>query len=77
MKKQISTLFLLLISFLGHSQINSNDQVVYLDSLKRIGTIENYKYLRIVKEYKLDKKLYDVAIYYKSGKLNMRGSTTD
>ncbi len=77
MKKQISTLFLLLISFLGHSQMNSNDQVVYLDSLKRIGTIENYKYLRIVKEYKLDKKLYDVAIYYKSGKLNMRGSTTD
>ncbi|WGK94792.1 MULTISPECIES: energy transducer TonB [Flavobacterium] len=77
MKKQIPTLFLLLISFLGHSQINSNDQVVYLDSLKRIGTIENYKYLRIVKEYKLDKKLYDVAIYYKSGKLNMRGSTTD
>lgn len=77
MKNQITTLFLLFIPFLGHSQINSNDQVVYLDSLKRIGTIENYKYLRIVKEYKLDKKLYDVAIYYKSGKLNMRGSTTD
>ncbi len=77
MKNQFITIFLLFISYLGHSQINSNDQVVYLDSLKRIGNSENYNYLRIVKDYNLKKKLYDVAIYYKSGKLNMRATTTD
>ncbi len=77
MKKQITTLFLILFSLLGYSQFSSNDQVIYLDSLKRIGNAENYKYLRIIKDYSLDKDLYDVAVYYKSGKLEMKGTTSN
>ena len=76
MKKIFSTI-LFFIFYLGYSQINSNDQVVYLDSLKRIGTLDNYKYLRVVKEYNLNKDRYDVADYYKSGKIQMRATTTN
>lgn len=77
MKKQLITFFILFISFLGHSQLSSNDQVIYLDSLKRLGNVENYKYIRVTKEYMLNKRLYDVAIYYKSGKQEMRGTTSN
>jgi hypothetical protein len=77
MKKQFITFFILFISFLGHSQLSSNDQVIYLDSLKRLGNVENYKYIRVTKEYMLNKRLYDVAIYYKSGKQEMRGTTSN
>ena len=74
MKKQIATLFLFFISFLGHSQFSSNDQVFYLDSLKQLTTSENYKYIRVVKDYSLVKELYDALIYYKSGKIEMRST---
>lgn len=77
MKKQIITLFLILFSSLGYSQFSSKDQVIYLDSLKRIGNAENYKFLRIIKDYHLDKDLYDVTVYYKSGKLEMKGTTSN
>lgn len=77
MKNQFLFFLFLCNSFLGYTQIDSNDQVIYLDSLKRIGNVENYKYLRIIKDYNLSKNLYDVAVYYKSGKLEMRGTTSD
>jgi antitoxin component YwqK of YwqJK toxin-antitoxin module len=74
MKKQIAILFLFFISFLGHSQFSSNDRVFYLDSLKQLTTSENYKYIRVVKDYSLVKELYDALIYYKSGKIEMRST---
>lgn len=75
--KKLFSVILFFIFCSGFSQINSNDQVVYLDSLKRIGTLDNYQYLRVVKEYHLKKDRYDVAVYYKSGKIQMRATTTN
>jgi len=54
-----------------------NDKIIYLDSLWNETTIQNYKYLRVIKEYTLDKKEYVVNDYYDSGKIQMIGKTTD
>jgi antitoxin component YwqK of YwqJK toxin-antitoxin module len=75
MKKQIAILFLFFISFLGHSQFGPNDEAVYLDSLENLGTEENFKHIRIVKDFTLQKELYEVSFFYRSGKIEMRGTT--
>jgi hypothetical protein len=75
MKKQIAILFLFFISFLGHSQFGPNDDAVYLDSLENLGTEENFKHIRIVKDFTLQKELYEVSFFYRSGKIEMRGTT--
>ena len=77
MKKQFITLFLLFISFLGYSQISPNDDAVYLDSLGHIGNEENFKYIRVVKDFNTEKEFYDVAFYYRSGKIERRGITSN
>ena len=77
MRKQIITLFLLFISFLGYSQISPNDDAVYLDSLGNLGNEENFKHIRIVKDFTEEKEFYDVAFYYRSGKIERRGITTN
>jgi len=77
MKNQITTLFLLFISFLGHSQFSPNDDAVYLDSLNNIGNEENYKFIRVIKNFTEKKDLYEVAFYYKSGKIERRGTTSN
>jgi hypothetical protein len=76
MKKQYISFLLLFFSFLGYSQIGPNDDAVYLDSLNNIGTEENYKFIRVVKDYALQKELYDVSFYYRSGKIERRGTTS-
>jgi hypothetical protein len=55
----------------------SNDDAVYLDSLHNIGTEDNFKYIRITKDYYTNKDTYLVSDFYKSGKLEMRGTTKD
>lgn len=77
MKNQITTLFLLFFSSLGYSQIGPNDDAVYLDSLGNIGNEENFKQIRIVKDYALEKEFYEVSFYYKSGKIERRGTTSN
>ncbi|MCI4442623.1 MAG: energy transducer TonB [Lentimicrobium sp.] len=70
-------LFLLLffsISFLSFSQ-TSSDKIIYLDSLQNESTFENFKYLRVIKDYTQDKKNYVVIDYYDSGKVLMEGKT--
>lgn len=61
---------------LGFTQ-TSNDDAVYLDSLHNIGTEDNFKYIRIIKDYYTSKDTYLVSDFYKSGKLEMRGTTKD
>jgi antitoxin component YwqK of YwqJK toxin-antitoxin module len=77
MKKQIITLFLLFISFFGHCQFGPNDDAVYLDSLNNIGNEENFKYIRVIKDFTQKKDLYDVSFYNRSGKLERRGNVTN
>jgi hypothetical protein len=77
MKKQFYTVFLFLISFFGYCQLGPNDKAVYLDSLKNIGTADNYKFIRIIKDFNLKKDLYDVSDYFQSGKIERRGSSSN
>lgn len=77
MKKQFYTVFLLLIPFFGHCQFGPNDDAVYLDSLNNIGNEENFKYIRVIKDFTQKKDLYDVSFYNRSGKLERRGSVTN
>jgi len=77
MKKQFITLFLLFISFLGYGQFSSNDEAIYLDSLGNLGNKENFKHIRIVKDFTLQKKLYEVSFFYRSGKIERKGTTSN
>ena len=55
---------------------NSNDKTVYLDSLWKETTKENHKYYRIIKDHNIEKDSYKVYEYYKSGKLEMEGTSS-
>lgn len=45
------------------------DKKIYLDSLKRETKETGHHFYRIIKDYRLDQKEYQVSTYYKSGKL--------
>ena len=77
MKSKISILILFFSSLIGYSQIGPNDDAVFIDSLDNIGTEENYKFIRVVKDFTEEKELYDVAFYYKSGKIERRAITSN
>jgi hypothetical protein len=72
MKKII--LFFLLFSNVFFAQ-ESNDKIIYLDSIWKESTKENYSYYRIIKEYNLEKEAYTFEDYFKSGKIQMRGNS--
>lgn len=54
---------------------SKKDALIYIDSLGATSTKENYKYYRIVKDYNLNKDIYMVKDYYKSGVLLMEGTS--
>lgn len=66
MKKII--FFFLLFTKVVFSQ-ESNDKIIYLDSLYKEVSIENKYYTKIIKDYNLEKTEYKHLILYKSGKL--------
>jgi len=66
MKKII--FFFLLISKIAFSQ-ESNDKIIYLDSLQKEVSVENKYYTKIIKDYYLEKSEYKFLTLYKSGKL--------
>ncbi len=78
MKLILFYLLFLFIPKLCISQvITEKDDAVYLDSLYNMGNEKNYKYIRVIKDYKaLNKKSYEVKDFYKSGKIAMSGTTT-
>lgn len=49
--------------------------MVYFDSIWKETTKENYKYYRIVKDYYTEKNSYKIYDYYKSGVLQMEGTS--
>lgn len=76
MKHYLLLVFLSFIPVSSFSQ-TSNDDAVFLDSLYNMGSEENYKYIRIVKDYNIpNKEPYQIKDYYKSGKLAMSGATS-
>ncbi|MEY4432323.1 MAG: hypothetical protein RLZZ44_453 [Bacteroidota bacterium] len=55
----------------------SNDLAIYIDSTHTICKESNYTYIRIIKDYYLEKVDYSFAEYYKSGKIALKGTTKD
>lgn len=66
MKKII--LFFLFISKVAFAQ-ESNDKIVYLDSLYKEVSEENKFYIKVIKDYYLEKSQYKSLLFYKSNKL--------
>lgn len=75
MKSIFFSLLFLLVTKLCFSQSAAIDRKIYLDSTWNETTSENYKYYRIVKDYYSDKDLYVINDYYKSGVLQMEGTS--
>jgi antitoxin component YwqK of YwqJK toxin-antitoxin module len=76
MKATILLIILFLIPTYFYSQ-GKNDKIMYLDSLWNETTIEDFKYVRVIKDYSLKRKDYIVIDYYDSGKVKMEGKTED
>lgn len=76
MKTVLFAFLFLLIPKICISQLSENDEAVYLDSLFNLGTAENYKYIQIIKDYAIpNKESYPIRVYFKSGKIQMRGTS--
>ncbi len=78
--KKLSYFLLLLFSTLNYSQSNisigKKDKLVYLDSTWNETTKKKHKFYRIIRDYYLDKDLYKINDYYKSGVLQMEGTSS-
>ncbi len=70
MKKTI--LFFLFFTKVLFAQ-ESNDKIIYLDSLERETIAENYFYKKVIKDYSLEKLEYKFFKYYKSGSVYQEG----
>ncbi|MBX9808377.1 MAG: energy transducer TonB [Flavobacteriaceae bacterium] len=75
MKSILFSILFLFIPKLCTSQNSSIDRKVYLDSSWNETTSENYKYYRIIKDYYSNNDLYVIKDYYKSGVLQMEGTS--
>lgn len=76
MKSFLFSILFLFIPKLCNSQ-STFDRKIYLDSTWNDTTSENYKYYRIIKDYYIpNKQVYPIEVYYKSGKIQMKGATT-
>lgn len=71
-------LFCIVSTKLFSQNTATSDKVIYLDSTSIETTDEDYKYIRVIKEYySSNKKTYTVKDYYKSQKLQMIGTSSD
>lgn len=75
MRSILFSLLFLIVSKFCFSQSASIDRKIYLDSTWNETTSDNYKYYRIVKDYYSEKDLYVINDYYKSGVLQMEGTS--
>jgi antitoxin component YwqK of YwqJK toxin-antitoxin module len=74
MSQNLIIVVLLFITFSSFSQ-KSTDGKVFLDSTWNETTEADHKYFRIIKDYYSDKDNYSISDYYKSGKLQMNGTS--
>ncbi|MGO4772521.1 hypothetical protein ACEN2I_12720 [Flavobacterium sp. W22_SRS_FK3] len=77
MKKNMSLIFLLLISGNLFAQISMVSKKFFLDSLNREATPENYSYTRVITNYSQKSVRYVVTDFYKNGRKKMTGTTLD
>lgn len=77
MKKNSFIIFLLLISANLFAQINMVSKKIFLDSLNREATPENYSYTRVITNYAQKSVRYVVTDFYKNGRKKMTGATLD
>lgn len=77
MKRNILLLLLLIISVNLSAQINMVSKKIFLDSLNRECTPENYAYTRVITNYSQKSIRYVVTDFYKNGRKKMTGSTLD
>lgn len=75
MKSVFFSLLFLLVPKLCISQFSENDKKIYLDSTWNETSQENHKYYRIIKDFYLEKDLYVIYDYYKTGVLQMQGTS--
>jgi hypothetical protein len=75
MKIKSSLLLLFFATFCGAQ--TANDKVVFLDSLWIETTEGNHKYYRVIEGFAIQKPEYQVITYYKSGKIQMKGTLDD
>jgi antitoxin component YwqK of YwqJK toxin-antitoxin module len=77
MKKSLFILSLFLISATLFAQINMVSKKIFLDSLYREATPENYSYTRVITNYSQKSVRYVVTDFYKNGRKKMTGTTLD
>lgn len=77
MKKCISIVLYLLFSTGLSAQINMVSKKIFLDSLNRETTPENYSYTRVITNYSQKSVRYVVTDFYKNGRKKMTGATLD
>lgn len=78
MKITVRLLFLFFFAFKLHSQTaTQTNKLIFLDSTWAESSSDNYKYLRIIEGYCLEKQSYIVKEYYKSSVLKSIGNTLD
>ncbi|KAF2327075.1 hypothetical protein [Flavobacterium nitrogenifigens] len=77
MKGNILLFLLLIISVQLSAQINMVSKKIFLDSLNRECTPENYAYTRVITNYSQKSIRYVVTDFYKNGRKKMTGSTLD
>ena len=70
----IALFLLLLTTSFGQE---SKDAAFYIDSTGNISEEVNYKFIRTVKEYYVEKNEYQFSDYYKSGQVALSGTTKD
>lgn len=75
--KRIFLFLLLMLSVTLSAQINMISKKIFLDSLNRECTPENYTFTRIITNYSQKSVRYVVTDYYKNGRKKMTGSTLD
>lgn len=79
MKLILRVFFLFVLSSKLFAQTTTAaDKVIYLDSTWAETTTDNYKYIRVIKEYyAANKKTYTIKEYYKSKNIKLIGSSSD
>jgi antitoxin component YwqK of YwqJK toxin-antitoxin module len=77
MKKNIFILLHFIISANLFAQISMVSKKIFLDSLNRETTPENYIYTRVITNYSQKSVRYVVTDFYKNGRKKMTGATLD
>lgn len=75
--KKIVIIFHILFSVSLFAQINIVSKKIFLDSLDREVTPENYSYTRVITNYSQKSVRYVVTDFYKNGRKKMTGATLD